>query len=432
MPIASIESLDHDGRGVAHVEGKVIFIEGALPRERVEYSSYRRKPSFELATATQILHASSQRADPACRHYGLCGGCSMQHVEIGTQVAAKQRVLEDAFAHIAKLRPESMDPPIYGPAWGYRFRARLAVRMVPSKGGVLIGFHEKKSSYIADLRSCEVLPRQVSDLLEPLRGLVESLSAPDRLPQIEMAVGDDRTVLVFRHLLPLSKQDERKLLAFGELHGVSMWAQPGGPDSAHPLKAGESPYLSYSLPEFDLNLRFKPTDFTQVNVHTNRLLIRRALQMLDPRPGERIADLFCGLGNFTLPIARSGAHVVGVEGSGVLTRRAGENAQANGLAAACRFEVANLFEATPQSLRALGPLDKMLVDPPRDGAIAVVKALDETSPRRIVYVSCNPATLARDAAVLVNTKGYRLKRAGVANMFPHTSHVESVALFERD
>lgn len=432
MPVATIESLDHDGRGVAHVEGKAIFVEGALPREKVEYSSYRRKPAYEQATVTRVIKASSQRARPQCRFFGVCGGCSMQHVELGSQVAAKQRVLEDALDHIAKVEPGSIFPAIYGPAWGYRYRARVSVRLVPKKGGVLVGFHEKKSSYIADMTSCEILPPHVSQLLVPLRALVASLSAPDRMPQIEIAVGDDRTVLVLRNLLPFTAQDEARLLAFGAEHGVSMWQQPGGPDTVRPLTPGESEFLYYTLPEFDLRLKFRPTDFTQVNVHINRLLIRRAMQLLDPQPGERIADLFCGLGNFSLPIARRGANVVGVEGSTALVKRAAENAEANGLSAVSEFQVANLFEATPESLKALGHLDKILIDPPREGAIAVVKALDEDSPRRIVYVSCNPATLARDAAVLVYEKGYRMLGAGVANMFPHTSHVESIALFERD
>lgn len=432
MPVVTIESLDHEGRGVAHFEGKAIFVEGALPRERVEYSSYRKRPTFEQATTTRIIKPSSQRTAPRCRFFGVCGGCSMQHMELGAQVAAKQRVLEDALAHIGRTKAETLFPAIYGPGWGYRYRARIGVRLVPKKGGVLVGFHEKKSSYIADMTSCEILPRHISDLLLPLRELVSGLSTPDRIPQVEIAVGDDRTVLVLRNLLPFTTQDEARLLAFGEAHGVSMWQQPGGPDTVKPLKAGESEFLQYTLPEFDLALKFKPTDFTQVNVAINRLLIRRSMQLLDPQPGERIADLFCGLGNFSLPIACRGAHVVGVEGSATLTRRAAENAAANGLSERSEFHVANLFEATPESFAALGKLDKMLIDPPREGAIAVCKALDENAPRRIVYVSCNPATLARDAEVLTQTKGYRLKGAGVANMFPHTSHVESIALFERD
>jgi 23S rRNA (uracil1939-C5)-methyltransferase len=430
MPVAIIESLDHEGRGVAHVEGKVIFIEGALPREKVEFSSYRKRSSFEQASLSRVLHASAQRAEPACKFYGICGGCSMQHAEVGAQVAAKQRVLEDALKRIAKVSVGSIYPAIYGPAWGYRSRARIGVRSIPKKGGVLVGFHEKKSSYIADMTSCEILPPKVSALLPALRVLIGQLSAPDRIPQVELAMGD-RIVLALRNLLPFSKKDIALLLAFGEQHGICMWQQPGGPETVMPLRADESRFLEYTLPEFDLRLQFRPTDFTQVNVDINRLLIRRAMQLLDPQPGERIADLFCGLGNFSLPIARRGAHVIGVEGSQALVSRAAENAALNNLSDRSEFQVANLFDATPQSLRALGPLDKMLIDPPREGAVSVVKALDEHSPRRIVYVSCNPATLARDAAILVHDKGYVMRGAGVANMFPHTSHVESIALFER-
>jgi len=429
--VATIESLDHEGRGVAHVGGKVIFIEGALPGETVEYSSYRKRESFEQATTSRVIKASAQRAVPRCKFFGTCGGCSMQHAELGAQVAAKQRVMEEALKRIGKVQVGSIYPPIYGPGWGYRYRARISVRVVPRKGGVLIGFHEKKSSYIADMTACEILPPHISDLLLPLRGLVVQLSVPERMSQIEIAIGDDRTVLVLRNLVPFTLQDKVMLLGFGEQHGVCVWQQPGGPDTAQPLRAGESEFLHYTLPEFDLSLKFRPTDFTQVNVHINRLLIRRAMQLLDPQPGERIADLFCGLGNFTLPIARSGAAVIGVEGSAALVQRAGENAAANGLSENSEFFVSNLFEASPESLQALGRLDKILIDPPREGAIAVVKALDENSPRRIVYVSCNPATLARDAAVLVHEKGYVMRGAGVANMFPHTSHVESIALFER-
>ena len=431
MPSVTIESLDHEGRGVAHLDGKAIFIEGALPGERVEFASYRKKPTFEQATMTRVLRESSQRVRPGCEFFGVCGGCSIQHLDASAQLAVKQRILEDALWHIGRVRPEIVYPAVQGPTWGYRYRARIGVRRVPKKGGVLVGFHERKSSYIADMTSCEILPPNVGHRLLELRGLVESLSIPDRIPQIEIAVGDDRTVLVLRNLLPLTDADQQRILAFGDEYGFSMWLQPGGPETVHPIRAGEPVELQYSLPEFDLKLFFRPTDFTQVNTGINQLLIRRSMQLLDPQPGERIADLFCGLGNFSLPIARRGAHVVGVEGSAALVARAGQNAAANGLAANSAFEVANLFECTPESLGALGKLDKLLIDPPREGAIAVVKALGEDAPRRIVYVSCNPATLARDTAVLVNEKGYRLRGAGVANMFPHTSHVESIAMFER-
>lgn len=431
MPETVVESLDHEGRGVAHVDGKAIFIEGALPGERVEYASYRRKPSYEQASVTAIHRASSQRVTPLCPHFGVCGGCSMQHLEAAAQTAAKQRVLEDALWHIARLKPEAVFPPIAGPAWGYRRRARLSVRLVPKKGGVLVGFHERRSSYVADMHTCKVLPQHVADLLPRLRELISALSIPDRLPQIEVAVAESQTVLVLRILEALTAADEDRLRSFADAHGIVFYLQTGGPDTAvlfHPADAGAP---SYALPDFGVSLLFRPTDFTQVNFGINRMLVRRAMGLLAPQPGERIADMFCGLGNFSLPMASHGAMVIGVEGSQALVDRAHANAAHNGLAERTGFHVANLFEATAESLAALGAFDKMLIDPPREGAIALVKALAEPYPRRIVYVSCSPATLARDAGVLVHEQGYRLCGAGIGNMFPQTSHVESIALFER-
>ncbi len=353
-------------------------------------------------------------------------------------------MLEDALWHIAKLRSASLYPVIQGTSWGYRYRGRLSVRLVPKKGGILVGFHERRSSYVADMDSCEVLPPEISVLLPRLRELVSTLSIPDRLPQIEVAVGEREGgdsghgnklfVMVLRILEPLTLQDESLLRAFSDTHGVVFYLQSGGPDTVtlfHPLDA---PSLQYTLPEFDVTHRFRPTDFTQVNHGINRVLVRRALALLAPQVGERIADMFCGLGNFTLPIARSGATTVGIEGSKALVERAQANAVANGLNANCDFQVANLFEATPESVAALGRFDKMLIDPPREGAMELVKSIGaqgDAAPVRIVYVSCNPATLARDAAVLVHEHGYRLQGAGIANMFPQTSHVESIALFER-
>lgn len=432
MSIATIESLDHEGRGVTHVGGKTVFIEGGLPGERVEYEVQRSRPNYEQATAVRILRSSAQRVEPRCAHFGVCGGCSMQHLDPLAQAAAKQRILEDALWHIGKLRPAIIYPAVNGPAWGYRYRARLGVRLVPSKGGLRIGFHERRSSYIVDMRECPVLPAGISALLPRLREMIAGLSIADRLPQVEIAIGDDATVFVFRNLQPFSRADEKRIAAFAAAEGIQAWMQPGGPDTAIPFDPSAERALHYTLPEFDVRMDFRPTDFTQVNVHINRLLIRRAMQLLAPRAGERIADLFCGLGNFSLPIARLGARVIGVEGSDALVARALDNARRNGLDSLTEFHAANLFEATEDSLAALGPLDKMLIDPPREGAIAVAKALGgEHSPARIVYVSCNPATLARDAAVLVREKGYVLRGAGIANMFPQTSHVESVALFER-
>ncbi|MDE2599299.1 MAG: 23S rRNA (uracil(1939)-C(5))-methyltransferase RlmD [Rhodocyclaceae bacterium] len=429
--IAEVESLDHDGQGVARVEGKTIFIEGALPGEQVEYSSYRKKPRFEKARAGRILKASSLRVTPRCPNYDVCGGCSMQHLDSNAQASVKQRVLEDDFWHLSRLRPEIIYPPITGPAWGYRYRARLSVRYVEKKGGVLVGFRERSSSYVVNMGQCEVLPPHVSALIMPLRVLIGKMSGPDKMPQIEVAIGDVQTALVMRNLADLSANDETLVRAFADEHKVTIYLQPKGPDTVHLFHPLDAEALYYTLPEFGLKMQFRPVDFTQVNHGINRMLLRRAMFLLNPQPGQRIADMFCGLGNFTLPIARSGATVVGVEGANNLVERARQNAQLNGLAERTEFGVSNLFEATEESLAALGHFDSMLIDPPRDGAAELCKALGADAPKRIVYVSCSPSTLARDAAILVYEKGYVLKGAGIANMFPQTSHVESIALFER-
>jgi 23S rRNA (uracil1939-C5)-methyltransferase len=426
-----IESLDQDGRGVARRDGKAIFIEGALPGETVTCAVHRRKPSYEIATVTGVLRQSSSRVVPGCPYFGLCGGCSLQHLEPRAQVAVKQRVLEDDLWHIGRVKPEQILPAVYGPWWGYRHRARLTVRHVPKKGGALVGFHERRSSYVADMASCEVLPRRISDLLRPLRELVDGFSIRTRVPQIEVALGDACDVLVFRVLMGPNADDQRLLREFAERHGVCVYLQPGGPETAYPFHPAEAADLYYALPEFDLRIGFAPTDFTQVNHPVNRVLVRRAIALLGASPGERVADLFCGLGNFTLAIARTGAEVVGVEGSGDLIRRAVANAARNGLQHAARFVEMDLYGAGVPALSGLDSFGRLLVDPPRDGAIEVVKALSAEGPRRIVYISCNTATLARDAAVLVHSKGYALRAAGVINMFPHTSHVESIAMFER-
>ena len=430
-PTVDILSLDHEGHGIARIDGKVTFVDGALAGERAEISIYRKHAKYNSANAVAILKSSAQRAEPKCRYFGRCGGCSMQHLEPSAQVAAKQRVLEENLARIGKVRPDIILAALHGPSWRYRTRARLSARWVDKKGGGLVGFREKRSSFIADMASCEVLTADVSALIQPLRELIGQLSNADRIPQIEVAVGEHVTVLVFRLLEPWSDDDGARVRAFAEQHRVQIWEQRKGPDTARPFWPDIAPELSYSLPEFGLVMPFKPTEFTQVNTGINRALVSRALRLRAPQPGERIADLFCGLGNFTLPIAKSGAEVIGIEGSPELVARARENALRNDLPNA-RFAVDNLFEITPEKFASLGRFDKLLIDPPRSGAIEVVKSLPEAcSPRRIVYVSCDPATLARDAEVLVHVKGYRLKAAGVANMFPHTAHVESIALFER-
>ncbi|MEO8738854.1 MAG: 23S rRNA (uracil(1939)-C(5))-methyltransferase RlmD [Casimicrobiaceae bacterium] len=430
-----ITALDQEGRGIARVDGKAIFVEGALIGERVDIEVYQRKPNYERARAVEIFNHSAVRVTPRCPHFGTCGGCSLQHIDAAAQVAVKQRVLEDALWHIGRVRPQQLLAPIYGPTWGYRQRARLSVRNVPKKGGVLVGFRERKSTYVTDMSSCEVLPPNISALLPGLRALIGRLSIHDRIPQIELARGESAggpvDVLVLRILAALTPADEHQLAAFADLHRVHFWVQTGGPATVVPLHPRDS-RLAYELADFSVRFDFDPTDFTQVNSDVNRALVRRAMGLLDPAPGERIADFFCGLGNFTLPIARHGTSVIGIEGSASLVRRASANAAENGLTALAQFTTANLFKATAESLAALGPFDKALIDPPREGAIELVKALPGTGLGRIVYVSCNPATLARDASVLVNEQRYTLRAAGIANMFPHTAHVESIALFERE
>lgn len=431
--VLSIESLDHEARGVARHDGKVVFVEGALPGEHVAVQTVKKKPKFNIARATEVMKESWLRVKPRCAYFGVCGGCAMQHLAPDAQVAVKQRILEDAFQHLAGLKPQQMLAPIYGPTWGYRYRARLTVRLVPRKGGVLVGFHERRSSYVADMASCEVLPRQVSDLLVPLRRLIESMSCPDRLPQIEVAVGQSQVAMVLRHLEPLTDSDLSLLRSFGELHAVQWWLQPKGPDSIHLLDASQPESLHYTLPEFRVEMPFRPTDFTQVNHQINRVLVSRALSLLAAEPQDRVLDLFCGLGNFTLPLARQAATVMGIEGSQALVQRAHEAAVHNQISNAS-FDVRNLFEMTLDDLLALGRFDRLLIDPPREGALAVSEALSElplnSRPKRIVYVSCNPATLARDAAILCHKGGYQLRQAGVVNMFPHTGHVESIGVFE--
>ena len=448
----TIESLDIEAQGIAHkLDGKVVFIEGALPTEIVNANVHRKKNSFEQGTVTQIYRESSQRVTPGCPHFGLhtgaCGGCKMQHLQVGAQVAVKQRVLEDNLWHLGKVKVDNVLRPIEGPAWGYRNRARLSVRHVLKKGTVLIGFHERKSRYVADMQSCAVLPPHVSALLMPLRDLIASMDAIDTLPQIELACGDSVTALVLRHLEPLSPADLIRLRDFAREHvGLQWWLQAKGPETVKLLDES-SPKLTYALPDFGITIPFKPTDFTQVNPHINRVLVSRALRLLDVQKHERVIDWFCGLGNFTLALATQSREVLGVEGAESLVKRARENYEINMLTAGAtsalattNFAARNLFEMTAHMLQGDGTADKWLVDPPREGAFALVKALAElhqmppdgwTPPKRIVYVSCNPATLARDADVLVHQAGYVCAKAGVVNMFPHTAHVESIAVFDK-
>ena len=454
----TVKSMDLEAQGVAHrSDGKVVFIDGALPQEVVSVQIQRSKNSFDKGTLTDIHRESPQRVRPGCPHFGLhegaCGGCKMQHLHMSAQVAVKQRVLEDNLWHLGKVRPSMVLRPIEGPAWAYRYRARLSVRFVRKKGYVLIGFHERKSRFVADMRECPVLPEHFSQMLLPLRELIGSMDAVEDLPQIELAMGDGDgnatpvTALVLRHLKPLSPADLARLRDFALAHpGVQWWLQPKGPDTVQLLDPEGAVQLAYRLPEFGITMPFRPTDFTQVNPHINRVLVARALRLLDVQANERVIDWFCGLGNFTLPLATQAREVLGVEGAEALVERSRQNLRLNQSTAGrplapTTFVARNLFEMDGQTLMQDQRADKWLVDPPREGAFALVQALaalaqgsaqsDWSAPQRIVYVSCNPATLARDAGVLVNEAGYECRSAGVVNMFPHTAHVESIAVFER-
>jgi len=434
-----VESLDQEGRGVAHVDGKTVFIDGALPTETVTYQVTRSKDKYAFAHVVDVLRQSNLRVRPKCKHFGYCGGCQLQHLDFVGQVSAKQRLLENDIKHIGKAKPDNILPPLFGPTWGYRHKARLSVKYVAKKERVLVGFNEKGTRFVADMDSCEVLIPEVSALITPLQELIVNLSLRDKIPQLELAVGEsvastrNNIVLIFRVMDVLLPEDERLLKQFADQYHVSIWTQIKGPETVKPFYPLDAPSLQYSLNEFDLVYPFKPNEFTQVNPQINQVMVRRAMQLLQPQAGERIADFFCGIGNFTLPIARSGATVFGYEGLDNLVARALESATLNGLESMTQFRVSDLFKMTAESLTALGRFDKWLIDPPRDGAFALVKAINpDNAPAIIVYVSCNPATLARDIDVLVNEKGYKLRAAGVINMFPHTAHVESIALFTTD
>jgi len=470
--LLEVESIDLEGRGVARLDGRVIFVDDGLPGERVVAQTVKRRGRYDRAQTLEILRASSSRVMPPCPSYGVCGGCSMQHIDAATQLAVKQRVLEDQLWHLARIRPDHLLAPIMGSAWNYRRRARLSVRHVVRKGKVLVGFHERSSRYVADMLECHVLSRRMSALLPVLRELVASLSIRDRIPQIEVSEGDayreargipqavgqsdgraegqvdgwsdaqpgvrhpgedSVLALVLRVLEYPGEADRAKLRQFAERESLELWLQPKGPDTIELLHPERSS-LGYTLDDFGLRMDFRPTDFTQVNHPMNARMVWRAIRLLDPHPGDRVLDLFCGLGNFSLPLARLSGEVLGVELSAALTGRAQDLAQRHALGSIAQFAVANLFEIAMPQWESLGEFDKALVDPPREGAQRVCEhfARQTNPPARIVYVSCNPATLARDAAILVHQGPYRLRSAGVMNMFPQTSHVESMAVFERE
>lgn len=425
-----IESFAHDGRGVAHVDGKAVFIDGALPGEKVSFFYTDIRRDFAVGRVDRIVSAAPDRVEPQCPHFGICGGCSLQHLAEHAQIVEKQRLLMDQFRRIGRVEPEAVWPPLSGPQWGYRSKARLGVKYVGKKGKVLVGFREKASAFVAEIQSCPVLHPKVGGHLEDLAELIADLTIRDRLPQIEVAIGEPRAALVLRVLADPAPIDLDALRAFGARFGFDLYLQRQGPDSVIPLFPENPPLLSYALPNSGVELRFKPTDFTQVNAAINRRMVDRVLDALEPHPGDTVLDLFCGLGNFTLPLARRSAFVVGVEGSQESVIRARQNAEINGITNV-EFHVADLtrpMDGVPWANRCY---PKVLLDPSRAGAQQILAYASKWKAARMIYVSCNPSTLARDAGILVHRLGYRLVRAGVMDMFPHTAHVESIALFER-
>ena len=426
---ADITDLTHDGRGVAHIAGKAVFVAGALAGERVKLRYTGKHRHYDEAAIEEILLASPDRVEPRCAHFGVCGGCALQHLDPVAQIAAKQRVLLENLERIGKVRPQAVLEPVTDTPWGYRRKARLSVKFVDKKGRMLVGFRESNSRYVADIRRCEVLHPAVGERIEALTALLESLRAKREIAQIEVAAGDDLVALVFRHLQPLSEQDRSALVEFGKTHQLGIFLQPGGIDSVTPLWP-EQAQLSFRLPKYDVELDFRPLDFIQVNGGMNRRMIDHARGLLDPQPTDRVLDLFCGLGNFTLPLARRAGQVVGVEGDAGLVRRAQENALRNKVENAT-FYSADLAADQRGTAWAKADYELLLLDPPRSGADALLEYLPKRSTRRVVYVSCHPASLARDAGILVERHGFVLKSAGVMDMFPHTAHVESIACFDR-
>ncbi|TAL93235.1 MAG: 23S rRNA (uracil(1939)-C(5))-methyltransferase RlmD [Rhodanobacter sp.] len=431
---ALITDLGHDGRGVARIDGKTVFVSGALLGEQVTARLRKRHRHFDEAEVVEVITASPHRVEPLCQHYSQCSGCSLQHLDAASQIAAKQRVLAENFERIGKVTPQSWLPPLTAEPWGYRRKGRLSVRNVAKKDRVLVGFREEQNPrFVTEIQRCEVMHPSLGSKVGLLAELLGTMDAKDTIPQIEFAAGDELMALVFRHMQPLSERDLIALTAFGQQHRFAIYLQPGGSSSVHPLWP-ENPRLAFRIGSddarfADVELEFQPLDFVQVNAGMNQLMVARALELLDPQPTDRVLDLFCGLGNFTLPIARRVAEVVGVEGEHGLVERAVHNAARNGITHAS-FHVANLFEDQRHAAWARQPCDQLLLDPPRAGADKLLEYLPHKQTRRIVYVSCHPASLARDAGVLVNQHGFRLRSAGVMDMFPHTAHVESIALFE--
>ncbi len=425
---ATVENLTHDGRGVARIDDKTVFIDGALPQEEVLFRYTRIRSNYDEGTVVEVLAASPSRVTPACEFFDVCGGCSLQHLDPAEQLRIKQSMLLENLNRIGKVQTEEVLPPLTGPIWGYRQKARLGVRYVHKKERVLVGFREKHSAFLADMHSCKILNPLIGEQLDDMANTIRQLNCYKQIAQVEVAVGDEGVALIFRNLVELSEADKQVLIAFGQRHEFQIYLQPKGPDTVTliwPKTAG----LSYRIPDYDITLAFRPNDFTQVNTAINQAMVTRALELLQLQPTDLVLELFCGLGNFSLPLARHVKQVVAVEGDGALIERARENARHNAIDNV-EYHVANLMEVVtglPWLHKCL--YDKVLLDPPRSGALEVLPTIADLGVSRIVYVSCNPATLARDAGILVNDYSYKLVKAGVMDMFPHTTHVESIALF---
>jgi 23S rRNA (uracil1939-C5)-methyltransferase len=426
----AIHSLSHDGRGIATVNGKTTFVHGAMIGETVKCKIIHQHRRYNEGVTTHIIVAAPGRVTPACPHFGVCGGCSMQHINMREQIQFKQQTLLEQLHHFGKVAPENLLPPLTGQTWGYRRKARLGVRYVIKKDKLLVGFREKFSNYLADIQQCLVLDPRVGTRITALADLISRLSQYEHIAQIEVATGDELTALVFRHLTPLPEEDRVKLREFGKVTGLHLYLQPNPPESITQLWPENKERLRYTLPDYNLSLQFHPLDFTQINAEMNLLMIKQALQLLSPTSEDSILDLFCGLGNFTLPIAKYAQQVTGVEGSDTMIKRAEENAQYNHMTNT-KFYSANLMEPPVGASWMQEKYNKILLDPPRSGAKEIIAHFSRFSAKKIVYISCNPATLARDAGELVYTHGYKLRHAGVMNMFPHTSHIEAMALFEK-
>ena len=426
----TVTRLSHDGRGIAQINGKKTFIENALPGETVTFTYTKRHGRYDEGKATEIHIASPDRVEPLCQHFTICGGCALQHMSSNAQLELKQQMLLEQLQHFGGVQPKEILPPITANHWGYRRKARLGVKYVNKKETVLVGFREKNGRYLADLTHCEVLHPKVGNLIEPLKQLIKGLKAYQQIPQIEVAIGDDATALIFRHMEPLINEDLQQLINFAQQHQFDLYLQPGKPETIHIIWPPEKVQrLHYQLPAYQIEYSFHPTDFTQVNYEINQQMVARALELLQPHNTDQILDLFCGLGNFTLPIAKQAAAVVGIEGSNEMVERATKNAANNNITN-IQFYAANLTESLTSASWMQKSYDKILLDPPRTGALEIIKQLPALNAKRIVYISCNPSTLARDAGELI-TQGYKLLKAGIMDMFPHTHHVEAIALFEK-